>query len=214
MHLAIKAIGKHFIRELCLPNTPLNKQIQVAAFTTRYGRRVLELITDAELFDPSALPNNELDEKKLYKTKALWDTGATHSAITPQTAKELNLVPTGRALVTHAAGETSVLTYLINVVLPNKVIIQGVRVSECSGNTGNFGVLIGMDIISLGDFAVSNNAGKTVLSYSLPSVRDIDFTQGLQNRTPVHVDQKVGRNDKCPCGSGKKYKYCHGIDNR
>ena len=22
--------------------------------------------------------------------------------------------------------------------------------------------------------------------------------------------QKVGRNEKCPCGSGKKYKYCHG----
>jgi preprotein translocase subunit SecA len=21
---------------------------------------------------------------------------------------------------------------------------------------------------------------------------------------------KVGRNDPCPCGSGKKYKYCHG----
>jgi len=27
---------------------------------------------------------------------------------------------------------------------------------------------------------------------------------------PVHVGQKVGRNDPCPCGSGKKYKYCHG----
>jgi len=27
---------------------------------------------------------------------------------------------------------------------------------------------------------------------------------------PVHVDAKVGRNDPCPCGSGKKYKKCHG----
>ncbi len=27
---------------------------------------------------------------------------------------------------------------------------------------------------------------------------------------PVHVDPKVGRNDPCPCGSGKKYKHCHG----
>ncbi|MGC9364530.1 MAG: preprotein translocase subunit SecA [Fidelibacterota bacterium] len=27
---------------------------------------------------------------------------------------------------------------------------------------------------------------------------------------PVHVDKKIGRNDPCPCGSGKKYKYCHG----
>jgi preprotein translocase subunit SecA len=29
--------------------------------------------------------------------------------------------------------------------------------------------------------------------------------------TPVHRDApKVGRNDPCPCGSGKKYKQCHG----
>jgi preprotein translocase subunit SecA len=27
---------------------------------------------------------------------------------------------------------------------------------------------------------------------------------------PVRVEQKVGRNDACPCGSGKKYKNCHG----
>jgi preprotein translocase subunit SecA len=27
---------------------------------------------------------------------------------------------------------------------------------------------------------------------------------------PMHAGPKVGRNDPCPCGSGKKYKYCHG----
>ena len=27
---------------------------------------------------------------------------------------------------------------------------------------------------------------------------------------PIHVEKKVGRNDPCPCGSGKKYKQCHG----
>jgi preprotein translocase subunit SecA len=26
----------------------------------------------------------------------------------------------------------------------------------------------------------------------------------------MHGGPKVGRNDPCPCGSGKKYKYCHG----
>jgi preprotein translocase subunit SecA len=29
-------------------------------------------------------------------------------------------------------------------------------------------------------------------------------------RQPVHAATKVGRNDPCPCGSGKKYKRCHG----
>jgi len=29
-------------------------------------------------------------------------------------------------------------------------------------------------------------------------------------RPQVRPTQKVGRNDPCPCGSGKKYKHCHG----
>lgn len=32
-----------------------------------------------------------------------------------------------------------------------------------------------------------------------------------QKTEPVRVDKKVGRNDPCPCGSGKKYKNCHGV---
>ena len=27
---------------------------------------------------------------------------------------------------------------------------------------------------------------------------------------PIHTEQSVGRNDPCPCGSGKKYKKCCG----
>jgi preprotein translocase subunit SecA len=28
---------------------------------------------------------------------------------------------------------------------------------------------------------------------------------------PIRVEQKIGRNEPCPCGSGKKYKACHGV---
>ena len=31
-----------------------------------------------------------------------------------------------------------------------------------------------------------------------------------KSKMPVHVDKQVGRNDPCPCGSGKKFKNCHG----
>ena len=35
--------------------------------------------------------------------------------------------------------------------------------------------------------------------------------QGDKGKTaPIKVDKSVGRNDPCPCGSGKKYKHCHG----
>ena len=35
-------------------------------------------------------------------------------------------------------------------------------------------------------------------------------TREPQHHEPIRVEKKVGRNDPCPCGSGKKYKNCHG----
>ena len=42
--------------------------------------------------------------------------------------------------------------------------------------------------------------------------RHSDLTTNGEQKTnaPVKVDKQVGRNDPCPCGSGKKYKQCHG----
>lgn len=44
------------------------------------------------------------------------------------------------------------------------------------------------------------------------------MTQNMQSKVKasqanVKMTQKIGRNDPCPCGSGKKYKHCHGKDN-
>jgi preprotein translocase subunit SecA len=39
----------------------------------------------------------------------------------------------------------------------------------------------------------------------------MDDFQEPQKITPIRVDPKIGRNDPCPCGSGKKYKNCHGV---
>jgi preprotein translocase subunit SecA len=36
--------------------------------------------------------------------------------------------------------------------------------------------------------------------------------QAPRVQTPVRAEPKVGRNDPCPCGSGKKFKSCHGVD--
>ncbi len=35
-------------------------------------------------------------------------------------------------------------------------------------------------------------------------------TREVQRTEPIRVEKKVGRNDPCPCGSGKKFKNCHG----
>jgi len=35
-------------------------------------------------------------------------------------------------------------------------------------------------------------------------------TRVVEKQAPIKVAPKIGRNDPCPCGSGKKYKHCHG----
>jgi preprotein translocase subunit SecA len=35
-------------------------------------------------------------------------------------------------------------------------------------------------------------------------------TPSSEGNTPRRAGEKIGRNEKCPCGSGKKYKQCHG----
>ncbi|MDD5284210.1 MAG: SEC-C metal-binding domain-containing protein, partial [Bacteroidales bacterium] len=58
-----------------------------------------------------------------------------------------------------------------------------------------------------------NERRRTDLSNTQTSRPDL-LTQSAEPRSnaPVHVEKQVGRNDPCPCGSGKKYKHCHGKD--
>jgi preprotein translocase subunit SecA len=43
------------------------------------------------------------------------------------------------------------------------------------------------------------------------AIKSLDGTTPKKENTPiVNNEPKVGRNDPCPCGSGKKYKNCHG----
>ena len=40
--------------------------------------------------------------------------------------------------------------------------------------------------------------------------QDLSTNGEAKSRAPIKVEKTVGRNDPCPCGSGKKYKACHG----
>ena len=46
---------------------------------------------------------------------------------------------------------------------------------------------------------------------ALQEGQDLIITAPLEAVEPfVRGDRKVGRNEPCPCGSGKKFKHCHG----
>jgi hypothetical protein len=75
---------------------------------------------------------------------------------------------------------------------------------------GDIDALIGMDILGLGDFAVTHHGGNTAFSFCVPSRRHIDFVAEVQAQNALGAIPHVARNAPCPCGSGKKYKGCHG----
>ncbi|MCL2175627.1 MAG: SEC-C metal-binding domain-containing protein, partial [Treponema sp.] len=61
---------------------------------------------------------------------------------------------------------------------------------------------------SMASFSGGNFGGNAQASSSSGS--PMDRASRPQNATVVRAQPKVGRNDPCPCGSGKKYKHCHG----
>ena len=131
---------------------------------------------------------------------AIWDTGATHSAITKKVVDDLRLKPTGVRETRHADGKSINNTYLVNLLLPNKVMVESVRVTEVKlipdDNTSDDKqpqLLIGMDIIGIGDFAVTNADGKTTFSFRVPSVEEIDFIPGVEEKNVMEGGNRKAR---------------------
>jgi predicted aspartyl protease len=180
----------------------------VMAFTARADGRLSSLRTDVEVW-PAFMPGAPPPPSKRYH--AIYDTGATGSAISENVAQELGLKSIGLANVQTAKGVHECATYLVNIGLPNRVLFPMLRVSTAELPVG-VDMLVGMDIICSGDFAITNCGGKTTFSYRCPSSEEIDFVKEIEaQKAPGRAhSEKVGRNSPCPCGSGKKYKHCHG----
>lgn len=115
------------------------------------------------------------DDAKCKEYTAIWDTGATNSAITEKVIQECQLSPIGVVAVEYGSGPQRSNQYLVNIWLPNKTVISNVRVTKASITSAD--VIIGMDIIGSGDFAVTNVNNQTVFSFRSPSVERIDFVK-------------------------------------
>jgi predicted aspartyl protease len=175
------------------------------SFTLTSHALLRTLITPAkvcEAFDPSNASLNQTIKRQIFD--AIWDTGATGTVITQKIIDACGLKPVGMTMVSGIHGDKPSEIFIVNVELPNAVGFHSVQVTK--GEIRGADMLIGMDIISTGDFAVTNKNGQTIFSFRCPSMEHIDFVKP----NPFTVRQKQGRNDPCSCGSGKKYKHCCG----
>jgi len=179
------------------------------SFTVRYDGRVNQLRVKTLISKPSppgkdiVVPPDVVQSAKEYS--GIWDTGATNSVISQKVVDECELKPIGMVLVHGSTGSKYCETFLINIFLPNRVVIPSIRVTNAP--LTDCDVLIGMDIINQGDFAITHYDGKTTFSFRLPSMEQLDFAE---RKPEPHHSEKISRNSPCPCGSGKKYKKCCG----
>jgi len=183
------------------------EKIPVHALSRRYPTISRVITSEMDVYNTST--------GKFESTHGIWDTGATSSAITKDLAKSLDLVPISQTNVKGVHGlKEGVNVFAVKVVLNNQNVTVVLPVTECEQLTDDDSCkfLIGMDVISKGDFAITNYDGKTVMSFRVPSLQTIDFVSGIKNHKPIVSDKIPGRNDLCNCGSGKKYKNCHGAN--
>ena len=161
-----------------------------SAFTTKYHQKVNILVTPVKV-----VPRGQDDEMG-FSCQAIWDTGAEISVIEQSVIDELGLKPDPTeetiTMVTPSGMRTAT-PYRVDIVLPNGVRKIAQRVLDCvSLSDGQ--MLIGMDIISSGDLAVTNENNNTVLSFRIPSVQTIDYVaQANVINKDLAVRQKIAR---------------------
>ncbi len=146
------------------------------AFTNHYTGLARDLRTRIGVcaaFDPASVP--VASHPAYQEFEAIWDTGATNSMISKDIVTKCGLSPFTKVWGTgvNSAGWRD--AFMVNVALPNNVAIANVQVTEGEVNGGL--ALIGMDIITKGDFVITNVGGKTLFTFRVPSIESRDFVE-------------------------------------
>jgi hypothetical protein len=109
---------------------------------------------------------------------ALWDTGAMHCCISDRAVLALGLQMEDTGAIRSATGLAQVGVYRVNLKLSNDILLPDIQIVTFSAPE-DFDVVIGMDVITRGDLAITNAGGKTVFSFRIPpDARHIDFSAG------------------------------------
>ena len=168
------------------------------AFTSRADRPtnvLISKITVTEAYNPSSLPANPI---KQATCNAIWDTGATASVISHKIVNDLGLQPIRTTKVKNVHDIQDARVFLVNIIMPNYVEVVGVAVTDAK-DIGGADVLIGMDIIGRGDFAVSIDKGNTMFSFRIPSIEPIDYTKEINEekvRYEAHTSPQGQRQER------------------
>jgi hypothetical protein len=154
------------------------------ALTLRSNGGILGMLkSDAQVtaaFDPKASGSSP----SYKKFSAIWDTGATNSVITQKIIDVCQLKPIGMSRVNTANGPVDCPVFLVNLMLPSNVGIHHLRVTR-GQISDDIDMLIGMDVITKGDFVITNFNGNTVFSFRIPSCECVDYVEQINRQRAV-----------------------------
>lgn len=146
-------------------------------YSQTFPKPALCLSTVCKISEPYDSSIDTEAHPPFHELNAIWDTGAMRSTISTQMAERLNLIPIGQTRVCHADGESICNYYVVNLLLPNRIEIKMLMVND--GKLTDTDMLIGMDVITLCDFAITNAGTETKFSFQVPSTCDIDFEKAM-----------------------------------
>ncbi|MDR1099463.1 MAG: retroviral-like aspartic protease family protein [Treponema sp.] len=113
---------------------------------------------------------------------ALIDTGSTNTSVSNRLAAGLGLAIIEQCWVDAAGGTHQANVYSIDILLRNMVNFTNIRAAEFVRTTQIFDIIIGMDILTLGDLAITNHGHQTVLSFRVPpDTKHIDFVPAAKD---------------------------------
>lgn len=136
-------------------------------FTKIYNEFSGKVITDEHIV---------FGDKNIPVTAA-WDTGTAYTCISRELANQLKLEPIGINSLHTSNGIHDSKRYMVDIMLNNRAIYT-LKVAEHPFiHNDNVDLLIGMDIISEGDFTISTYNGKTSFSFRIPSKGLVDYTK-------------------------------------
>lgn len=158
-----------------------NEKITVKAYTEMVPCIATVLRTDVIvkstiLGKDSGLSICSAERPVQKRCTGVWDTGCNASLISNRLALSMKLKPFGMCNLNTANGIREVNKYYVDFILPNDIHIEKLEVLGVTLDQEP-NVLIGMDVIGKGDFAVTNKGGETMVSFESPAVRNIDFME-------------------------------------
>jgi len=147
----------------------------MGSITRQFQEKVDSIVTESYIYAPTDLVQNK-QVKRVKITRSLWDTGASVSLISARVAKVLGLISIGQTGVSgYNEGIDVKDTFLVHIGLPTGDIVTNIMAMEFDSD--EYDVVIGMDIICNGDFAITNKDGKTTFSFRIPSKETIDLSE-------------------------------------